>query len=104
MNKYGIDEATEAKLYDEAEEYSKTDEFELDKQDMQYKLQMEGKEIPDDEKLNEMVKEQYVDIRCRELYCKKNGHTWKETNPDPENGTSDLDCECCGEHHTLQWL
>ena len=63
MNKYGIDEATEAKLYDEAEEYSKTDEFELDKQDMQYKLQMEGKEIPDDEKLNEMVKEQYVDIR-----------------------------------------
>ena len=54
MNKYGIDEATEAKLYDEAEEYSKTDEFELDKQDMQYKLQMEGKEIPDDEKLNEI--------------------------------------------------
>ena len=43
MNKYGIDEATEAKLYDEAEEYSKTDEFELDKQDMQYKLQMEAR-------------------------------------------------------------
>ena len=60
MNKYGIDEATEAKLYDEAEEYSKTDEFELDKQDMQYKLQMEGKEIPNDEKLNEMVKEELV--------------------------------------------
>lgn len=98
-----MDKATERRLKDEAGEYAKTDEFSLDKQDMLYKLEREGKAIPDDEKLNEMVKDQYIELRRRELYCEENGHAWKETNPDPENGTSDLDCECCGEHHTLQW-
>lgn len=98
-----MDKATERRLKDEAEEYAKTDEFSLDKQDMRYKLEREGEDIPDDEKLNEMVKDQYIELRRRELYCEENGHAWKETNPDPENGTSDLDCECCGEHHTLQW-
>ena len=104
MNKYGIDDTTVEKLKAEAEEYSKTSEFELDKQDMQYRLRMEGQDISDDEKLGEMVKEQYVDMKCRELYCEKNGHTWKESNVDPESGTNDLDCECCGEHHTIQWF
>ena len=98
-----MDKATERRLKDEAEEYAKTDEFSLDKQDMRYKLEREGEDIPDDEKLNEMVKDQYIELRRRELYCEENGHAWKGTNPDPENGTSDLDCECCGEHHTLQW-
>lgn len=104
MSKYETDKATEQKLRAEAEEYTKSYEFELDRQDMQYRLRREGKEAPDDETLNEMVKEQYVELRRREIYCEKNGHDWKETNPDPENGTSDLDCECCGEHHTLQWM
>lgn len=98
-----MDKATERRLKDEAEEYAKTDEFSLDKQDMRYKLERECEDILDDEKLNKMVKDQYIELRRRELYCEENGHAWKETNPDPENGTSDLDCECCGEHHTLQW-
>jgi len=103
VSKYETDKATEMKLRSEAEEYSKTGEFELDRQDMKYRLQREGKEIPDDEKLNEMVKEQYIEIRRREIYCENNGHDWHESNPDPENGTSDLECERCGEFHTLHW-
>lgn len=103
MSKYETDKATEIKLRSEAEEYSKTDEFELDRQDMKYRLQIECKEIPDDEKLNEMVKEQYIDIRRRQIYCENNGHAWRESNPDPENGTSDLECERCGEFHILYW-
>lgn len=103
MSKYETDKATEMKLRSEAEEYAKTAEFELDRQDMKYRLQREGKEIPDDEKLNEMVKEQYIEIRRREIYCENNGHAWQESNADPENGTSDLECERCGEFHTLHW-
>lgn len=103
MSKYETDKATEIKLWSEAEEYSKTDEFELDRQDMKARLQIECKEIPDDEKLNEMVKEQYIDIRRREIFCENNGHAWRESNPDPENGTSDLECERCGEFHILHW-
>lgn len=104
MSKYEVDKETELKLKAEADEYSKSYAFGFDKQDMLYKFKIEGMEIPDDEKLNEMVKEEYIEIRKREIFCEKNGHDWKETNADLENGTSDLDCECCGEHNTLHWM
>lgn len=103
MSKYETDVTTEEKLKAEAEEFTKTSEFELEKQDVLYRLQREGKDEPDEETLNKLAKESYIEVRRREIYCEKNGHSWKETNPDPENGTSDLDCECCGEHHTLHW-
>ena len=64
----------------------------------------EGKEIPPKEKLAEMVKKQYIKQRRKEMFCEKVGHNWKESNPDPESGTSDLDCQSCGEHQTIQWL
>lgn len=104
MSEYKMDKPNEEKLKAEAEEYAKTYEFGLDKQDMKYRLQREGKEIPEDDTLSEMVKEQYIETRRREIYCEENGHDWKEANADPESGTSDLDCERCGEHHTLQWM
>lgn len=104
MNRVEMTEELKVKLQAEAEEYAKSYEFGLDMQDMEYKLAREGKEIPSKEERIKMVKEQYMDIRRREMYCEKNGHSWKESNADPESGTSELDCECCGEHHTLQWL
>lgn len=92
------------RLEEEAQEYIKTAEFDLDMHDMAYRLEYEGKEIPPKDKLEEMVKKQYIKQRRKEMFCEKVGHDWKESNPDPENGTSDLDCQCCGEHQTIQWL
>ncbi len=92
------------KLSKEAEEYTHTDQFQLDMQDAKYMLEMEGETIPSDFQMTDRLKEIYIAQKRREVFCEENGHSWRETNPDPENGTSDLDCECCGEHHSLQWL
>lgn len=92
------------KFSEEAEEYTHTDQFQLDMQDAKYKLEMEGETISSDFHLTDRLKEIYIEQKRREVFCEENGHSWRETNPDPENGRSDLDCECCGEHHNLQWL
>lgn len=91
------------KLSAEAEEYVLTDQFKLDMQDAKYQLQREGHKIPSDYSLTDRLKEIFVEQRRKEIFCEENGHSWQETNPDPENGTSELDCERCGEHHTLHW-
>ncbi len=38
-----------------------------------------------------------------ECVCEQEGHTWKETNENPENGTSDLECEGYHESQVLGW-
>lgn len=102
MSKIEMTEELKLLLQAEADEYAKSFEFGLDMQDMEYRLKFEGKEVSSED-LAKMVKEQFIQQRCNEIYCEKNGHTWQETNADAENGTSDLECEVCGEHHTLQW-
>ena len=91
------------KLSIEAEEYLHTDQFQLDMMDKKYQLEREGLEIPSESSLTDRLKEIFIEQRRREIFCEENGHSWQETNPDPENGTSELDCERCGEHHTLHW-
>lgn len=39
----------------------------------------------------------------RYAQCESEGHQWQEDAADPENGTSDLTCDRCGEYHHLQW-
>lgn len=31
----------------------------------------------------------------------KQGHDWRATNPDPENGCEDLECAICGHTETI---
>lgn len=91
------------KLSAEAEEYLHTDQFRLDMMDEKYRLEREGLEIPSESRLIERLKDFFVEQRRKEIFCEENGHSWHESNPDPENGTSDLECERCGEFHTLHW-
>ena len=91
------------KLSAEAEEYLHTDQFQLDMMDEKYRLEREGLEIPSESSLADRLKEIFIEQRRKEIFCEKNGHSWQESNPDPENGTSDLECERCGEFHTLHW-
>ena len=78
MSKYEIDKETELKLKTEADEYSKSYAFGFDKQDMEYRLKAEGLEVPDDEKLNEMVKEEYIEKGKGRSIVKKTDMTGKK--------------------------
>lgn len=98
MNDY-LDKPT---LEERLEAYLKSEDYEQDLYLKAQEYEDAHMPVPPDEQLREQV---IADKRAwLEVYavCESEGHAWEEI-ADAENGTSDLDCTRCGEHHFLQW-
>lgn len=101
---YELDEEDEKRIEDKIEEYLKSESYKLDFSTEIKLYESEGKEVPSDdfikEELIKLMREQFI----KEIECEHNGHRWKETNVDPENGANDLECENCGMMEGVHWM
>ncbi len=83
-------------------EYMRSDEFQMDINEIVQDYQMQGLPVPPAEQLQaEAVSEAR---KCLEtiMICEEKGHLWVE-RADPENGRSELTCHRCGAVENLQW-
>ena len=85
-------------------EYLNSAEFETDFNIEINNYIARGEEVPPDRQIREMLKEGCYQRYRREMFCEENGHSRHEVNPDIENGTSDMECNCCGGSQTIGWM
>lgn len=84
------------------EAYLRSDDFQLDMNDLANDYRLQGLPIPPEDQLRQ---EAAIEAeKCLEniLICERKGHLWKE-RADPENGTSTLSCRRCGAEEHLRW-
>lgn len=63
-----------------------------------------GLDIPTDEELKEELIYSFKQLSIKGIECEMNGHQLVESNLDPENGTSYLECTHCGYGETIRFL
>ena len=85
-------------------EYLNSAEFETDFNIEINNYMARGEEVPPDRQIREKLKEECYQRYRREMFCEENGHSRHEVNPDIENGTSDMECNCCGGSQTIHWM
>lgn len=93
----------EKRLKKDLEIYLKSEQYHTDISFEKNEYFVKGKEIPPDEIVAKEVKDFYIKQRRKEIECELYGHVIKESNPDPENGTSDAECLHCGETWTMHF-
>lgn len=101
---YELDEEDEKRIEDKIEEYLKSESYKLDFSTEVMSYESEGKEVPSEDFIKEELVKQMREQFIREIECEHNGHRWKETNVDLENGTDDLECENCGMVEGIHWM
>ena len=97
------DEPDEDRIEREITEYLESDEYDIDTAIEIRHYQEEGKGTPSREYIEKILTERRRQQIEKEIECEKEGHRWKETDADPENGTSDMECENCGMTGHIQW-
>ena len=83
-------------------EYQQSELLLLDIDALTFDYKAQGLSVPPEDQLCEEV---IAIARKRledELTCEAEGHFWKEEG-NPENGSSDLTCQRCGDYQNLQW-
>lgn len=89
-------------IKEQLEGYLESEDLEMDIDGLKNEYVCQGQQIPHEDCLcNEAVANMRKHLENLAV-CKSEGHQLQET-ADPENGTSDLSCDRCGYHETLQW-
>ena len=83
-------------------EYMRSDEFQLDINEITVDYQRQGLPVPPVEQLREEAVSEARKCLKTIMLCEAKGHLWKE-KADPENGRSELTCRRCGAVENLQW-
>ena len=101
---YELNEEDEKRIEDKIKEYLESKEYEMDFSAEIMAYESEGKEVPSEDFIKDELIRQMREQFTREAECEHEGHRWKETNADPENGTNDLECENCGLTEGIHWV
>ncbi len=91
----------QAELQKRLAAYTRSEDLQRDIADLAQDYRRQGLPVPPAEQLRG---EAVSDARkCLEavMACEAKGHLWKE-RADPENGTSELSCRCCGRTEHLR--
>ena len=88
----------------EINEYLESEEFEIDMAVEVRWYQEEGVKVPPDDFIESVLVKRRREQLEKEIECEEEGHRGKETGADPENGTSDMECENCGMRDHIQWM
>ena len=96
--KEGYDVTLEERLAD----YMRSDEFQLDINEITVDYQRQGLPVPPAEQLREEAVSEARKCLKTIMLCEAKGHLWKE-KADPENGRSELTCRRCGAVENLRW-
>ena len=103
ISDFNENQEIEKRLKMDIEAYLKSEDYLRDISFEKNEYFVSGKQIPSDEIVAEEVKDFYIKQRRKEIECELHGHLIKESNPDPENGTSDAECVHCGETWTMHF-
>ena len=101
---YLSDETDEDRVEREVNEYLESEEYEIDAAIEIREYQEESKGTPSRELIEKILTERRREQIEKEIECEKEGHRWKETDADPENGRSDMECKNCGMTGHIQWM
>lgn len=96
-------EQDEDRIGREIVEYLESDDFSIDSAIEIRQYQEEGKGTPSREYIEKILTQRKREQIEKEIECGKEGHHWNETGADPENGTSDMECQNCGMTGYIQW-
>ena len=100
----GCAESDEDRIEREINDYLESEEYEVDLAIEVRWYQEEGMSVPSNDFIESVLVKRRREQLEKEIECEKEGHRWKETNADPENGTSDMECENCGMTDHIQWM
>lgn len=98
------EESDDERIEREINEYLESEEFEIDLAVEVRWYQEEGMKVPPDDFIESVLVKRRREQLEKEIECEKEGHKWKEIDADPENGTSDMECENCGMTDHIQWM